>query len=235
MISVEAKNSMAKAFPKFREMKWRIEVLGKPKVFCIGRNKTGTTSVKRAFQDLGYRVGKEEMAYKYLHSYAKRDFKPIIKFCKTAQVFEDIPFSLPYTYQAMDDAYPGSKFILTIRDSADQWVKSLLNHHKRRFGSNGQLPTKDQLKKLYKTPGLNRWDFEKIKYDMTENDLYDVEFLKETYHHHNKEILNYFRHRKNDLLIINLSETGSYQRFCEFLGENPLYKKFPHLNRSQDL
>lgn len=95
MKSAEVKNLVAKAFPKIREMKRKVEVLVKPKIFCTGRNKTGTTSVKRAFQDLGYRVGKEEMAYKYLHAYAKRDFKPIKKFCKTAQVFEDIPFSLP--------------------------------------------------------------------------------------------------------------------------------------------
>jgi hypothetical protein len=63
MISEEIKNILVKAFPKFREMEWRIEVIGKPKVFCIERNKTGTTSVKRVFQILGYRVGKEEMAY----------------------------------------------------------------------------------------------------------------------------------------------------------------------------
>lgn len=135
----------------------------------------------------------------------------------------------------MDDANPESKSILTIRDSADQWVKSLLNHHKRRFGNNGQLPLKDQLEKLYKIPGLNRWDFEKIKYDTTENDLYDSEFLKETYHRHIKAIINYFRHRNNDVLVIKLSKPDSYQRFCDFLGEILLYKEFPHLNRSEDL
>jgi hypothetical protein len=62
----------------------------------------------------------------------------------------------------MDHAFPDSKFIPIIRDSADQWVKSLLNHHKRRFGNNGQFPTKDQLKKLYKMPGLNRWNLRKL-------------------------------------------------------------------------
>ena len=124
MINTETKNKLAHTFPNLRKLKWKIEVLGKPKIFCIGRNKTGTTSIKRAFQDLGYRVGKEETAFTFMHSYAKRDFRPIIRFCRTAQVFEDIPFSLFYTYQAVDYAYPGSKFILTIRDSADQWVNS---------------------------------------------------------------------------------------------------------------
>jgi hypothetical protein len=78
-------------------------------------------------------------------------------------------------------------------------------------------------------------EFEKIKYYLSENDLYDEDLLKETYDRHNEEILNYFRHRKNDLLLINLSEGDSYQCFCNFLGEIPLYEKFPHLNSGRDL
>jgi hypothetical protein len=35
---------------------------GKVKYFCIGRNKTGTTSLKRAFEDLGYPVGDQRKA-----------------------------------------------------------------------------------------------------------------------------------------------------------------------------
>lgn len=233
MISTEAKKILAKTFPNVRKLKQKIEVLGKPKIFCIGRNKTGTTSLTKAFRDLGYRVGNEEKAYTLLASYSKREFHPIIRYCKTAQVFQDVPFSLAYTYQVVDQAYPGSKFILTIRDSADQWVESLVNHHKRSFGKNRQLPTKEDLKKLYKIPGLNRWDYENIKYDLTEKNLYDEDFLKAAYNHHNDDVLNYFRYRKKDLLVINLSEYGSYQRFCDFLGESPQYEKFPHLNKSK--
>jgi len=32
------------------------------------------------------------------------------------------------------------------------------------------------------------------------------------------KIDGYFRHRPNDLLVINLKEKDSYKRFCDFLG-----------------
>lgn len=47
-----------KVFYKCRDevsaLKLRLKATGKQKVFCIGRNKTGTTSVERAFKDLGF-------------------------------------------------------------------------------------------------------------------------------------------------------------------------------------
>lgn len=71
---------------------------GKVKFFCIGRNKTGTTSLKSAFEDLGYPVGNQRKAEiltgKY---YFEGNFQPIVDYCKTAQVFQDVPFSYPNT------------------------------------------------------------------------------------------------------------------------------------------
>jgi hypothetical protein len=90
---------------------------GKVKVFCIGRNKTGTTSLKRAFEDLGYPVGDQRKAEILTGKhYFDGNFQPIIDYCKTAQVFQDVPFSYPETYKYLDKAYPGGKFILTLRD-----------------------------------------------------------------------------------------------------------------------
>ena len=41
----------------------RIESYGKVKYFCIGRNKTGTTSLKAAFEMLSYPVGNQRTPY----------------------------------------------------------------------------------------------------------------------------------------------------------------------------
>ena len=75
------------------------------KVFCIGRNKTGTTSVQRALQMLGYKVGYEKVAALFIDDWAKRDFRRLIQYCQTADAFQDIPFSLSFTYQALDQAF----------------------------------------------------------------------------------------------------------------------------------
>ena len=47
---------------KLLEFKNKNKAKGKQKIFCIGRNKTGTTSLKRAFEDLGYPVGDQRKA-----------------------------------------------------------------------------------------------------------------------------------------------------------------------------
>lgn len=229
------KYGITKRFPSLQTLKHQLEVYGKQKFFCIGFGKTGTTSLTKAFRDLGYRVGQQRKVIIFMREYAKRDFDPIIQFCKTAQVFQDNPFGLPYTFQALDSAYPGSKFILTVRDSADQWYQSLINHHTRAFGKNGQLPARELYERINKIPGLNRWDYEKIKFNTPEKDIFDEEALKSIYLKHIETVHDYFRYRKNDLLVINLSEANSYQKFCDFLGEKPVYDKFPHLNRGTNL
>src|SRR5207249_2275253 len=80
-------------------------VKNKQKIFCIGRNKTGTQSLKKAMSDLGYITGNQRKAEKLIDYYKIRDFKPIIDFCKTAQFFQDVPFSWPFTFIAMDVAF----------------------------------------------------------------------------------------------------------------------------------
>ena len=87
----------------------------RPKVFCIGQNKTGTTSVEAVLKQLGYKMGNQAKAELLIHDWAKRDFKEIVKFCRSADAFQDIPFSNDFTYEILDYAFPDSKFILTVR------------------------------------------------------------------------------------------------------------------------
>jgi len=107
-----------------------IKVYGKPKIFCIGLNKTGTTSLKKEMILQGFVVGNQRKAELLFDDWVQRDFRRIIRYCRTAQFFQDEPFSCPYTFIAMDQAFLGSKFILTIRDDAEQWYNSLIKSEK---------------------------------------------------------------------------------------------------------
>ena len=118
--------------------------LKQTKVFCIGRNKTGTTSLKTALSDLGYRVGDQRQAEKLIEHWRDRDFGPIIEYCRSAEAFQDVPFSLPFTYVALDQAFPGSKFILSVRDP-DDWYESYIRHQKQVVGTN-DVSTPEELK-----------------------------------------------------------------------------------------
>jgi len=93
---------------KIRNSRNVIRVIGKQKIFCIGLNKTGTTSLKVEMEKLGYVVGNQLQAELLFDDWIKRDFKRLIRYCYTAQFFQDIPFSCPYTFITLDHAFPGS-------------------------------------------------------------------------------------------------------------------------------
>jgi hypothetical protein len=202
----------------------------RPKVFCIGHNKTGTTSLEKALRDLGYKVGNQATAELLIHDYAKRNFRPIVEYCRTAEAFQDIPFSLPYTYQILDYAFPGSKFILSVRDNEDEWYRSLIRFHQKRLGLRGK-PTKEDLQHdPYRYIGFI-WDATRIIFETPEDDPFHERIMKEYYFRHNADVIRYFRCRDN-LLVINLKENDGYKRFCAFLDVEPVYNDFPWLNRT---
>src|SRR4051812_14602679 len=98
----------------------------KEKVFCIGLNKTGTTSMKKVLENFGYKLNIQREAEMLSVEYSKRNFKPVIDHCLTADAFQDAPFSFPYTFVILDHYFPNAKFVLTVRDSTEQWYKSMV-------------------------------------------------------------------------------------------------------------
>ena len=204
------------------------------KVFCIGMNKTGTTSLKRSLKDLGYEVGNQLNAERLLIDYRKGDFDSIIKYCKTAEVFQDVPFSLPGTYKKVDKEFPNSKFILTIRDSPEQWFQSLANFHSKLFGK-GKIPTIENLKESeYVYTGYIFQVLTSLSSKL-KSDPYNKKILTDCYTIYNDEVITYFKNRTNDLLVINLSEPDSYSRLLKFLGITSETKEFPWENKTANI
>lgn len=213
---------------------YRIKLLKKKKVFCIGRNKTGTTSLKKAFEDLGYIVGNQREAELLSSDYFKNDFSNIIEYCKKSEVFQDIPFSYPETYKVLDITFPGSKFVLSIRDNPEQWYKSVTTYHSKLFGR-GQVPTADDLKNAtYVYEGWMWYNISNL-YKTTEQDPYHKETLIQHYIKYNHDVQEYFKGRDNDLLVINLSEEDAYNKFCSFLKVKSPFKDFPWANKTENI
>eukprot|EP01038_Epipyxis_sp_PR26KG_P003785 gene3785-biopygen2823 len=89
-----------------------------------------------------------------LGDWRERRFDRIAQLAQTADAFQDVPFSLPGTYAEMDAQFPGSRFILTVRDSADQWYRSVTRFHTKIVNQGRSLPTADDLKRFaYRHPG----------------------------------------------------------------------------------
>ena len=201
------------------------------KIFCIGCNKTGTTSLQKSFSDLSFNVGNQYQAELLINEYMRGNFDAIIKYCESAQVFQDFPFSMPNTFKHLDKAYPNSKFILSIRDNPEQWYNSLIKFHSKLFG-NGKVPTKEDLMNVkYVFKGW-MWKFNRLFDGLPENDPYNKEILMNHYQKYNEEVIKYFKDRPNDLLIINLSDKNAYKKFCSFLDISSPFNDFPWENKT---
>ncbi len=220
-----------KSYRLLKAISNRLRSRGKRKYFCIGQNKTGTTSVKKAFEDLGFPVGDQGVAQRIADKYYFcADFQPIIEYCKSAQVFQDIPFSFPDTFKYLDQAFPGSKFILTVRDDGEQWYKSLIGFHSKVFG-NGIVPSAECLQE--DDSFIKGFWYKAVKlYGAPDEDIYNKEILIDSYNRYNKIVMEYFKNRPNDLLILNVAEKCSYTKFVEFLGIKPIYDDFPWENKT---
>ncbi len=209
-----------------------------PKIFCVGFNKTGTTTLLQEFKSLGYATGNPLEAQLIANRhYFRGEFRPIINYCATAQVFQDAPFSYPGTFRHLDDAFPGSRFILSVRDSADQWYSSLTRFHAKLFG-NGRVPTCEDLRRAERTrigyvPRLtlrflglrlivqraHRLPVNTMRlYGTRPEDPYNREMLTSAYNRHNEEVREHFHNRPGDLLEVNVARPEDYQRFLDFLG-----------------
>lgn len=204
----------------------------RPKIFCVGANKTGTTSIAEVFRSLGLKVGNQAKAERLLRQWAVRDFRQLLAYCRTAEAFQDIPFSYPDTYRVLDQAFPGSKFILTVRNNADEWYESLVRFHTRLLGKN-RRPTADDLRQFdYLWPGF-LWEAQTLRYRADEHTLYDKALYTGCYEAHNQEIIDYFKDRPHDLLVLNLADADAMERLLTFLGYPYRGEKMPHANASK--
>lgn len=205
------------------------------KVFCIGFNKTGTTTLEQTLIQLGYKMGNQAKGELLFLDWFKRDFKSIIKHCNTADAFQDIPFSLPYTFMMLDQYYKNAKFVLTVRDSELQWYESLTKFHSKLWGEGKRLPTAEDMKNAtYRYRGFTYESF-KLIYNTPDDDLYNKAILTKLYKLHNYTVEDYFRGNPEKFLIINVSKSSDYAKLCTFLGKPVKADDFPWKNKTSDL
>jgi hypothetical protein len=203
----------------------------KEKIFCIGMGKTGTTSLEAFFRELGFTLGNQNEGEDLLEDWAVRNFRPIVAFACSAQVFQDIPFCLPFTYAFLDCAYPGSKFILSVRDDAEKWYQSLVRFISGLVGKEG-VPTGDDLREfVHRHKG---WLLQSMKliYGVSDENPFDKAKLIEVYESHNAAVRDYFRYRPDSLLTVNLRNQDAAKKIMKFLGLPYGGETMPHLNRS---
>jgi len=181
------------------------------KVFSIGFQKTGTSSLMWALKELGFNVC-DGCGHAMNPNIAEEVFDICDELAEQYDAFEDHPWSV--LYKRMDEKYPNSKFILTVRET-EQWIKSVRSH----FGES-YIP-------------LHEWIYGKGSPKGNEQLYID------RYEKHNAEVLDYFKDRPNDLLVIDFSQKRTdkqlWNDLCNFLDKPiPNVKKFPYSNSTKD-
>ena len=177
----------------------------KQKVFCIGFHKTGTTSLASALTHLGYRVAGNQ-------GVDDPDIANKVQAIADALVgeydaFEDNPW--PILFKELDRKYPGNRFILTLR-SPESWIQSQLKH----FGST-------------ETP-MRQWIYG-VGCPQGNEEIYLKRFEA-----HNREVLEYFQDRPNDLLVMDFTKGDGWEKLCDFLDVEVPDIPFPHFNKASD-
>lgn len=201
---------------------------GTKKVFVIGLNKTGTTSIEIALKELGFIMGDQGKATVQMRKVKNNDFSWIEELTRSAEAFQDIPYSLPSVYKELYIRYPNAKYILSVRDSAEQWFNSIYSFHKKVLFEETE-PDKEKIKNhqhIY--PGFLQ-EFIDYCFDGV---VYDKEYYETKYTKHTENVIQFFKENDGELLTINVSRPEDYKRLCEFLGKTPKRNGFPWVNKT---
>jgi hypothetical protein len=177
----------------------------KAKVFCVGFHKTGTTSLAVALKALGYRVTGPNGVHD--PEIATNVLPMAHGLVGKYDAFADNPW--PVIYRHLDVRYPGSRFILLLRDPAS-WIESQVRHFGRK-----------------ETP-MRKWIYG-VGCPEGNEDTYLKRFKD-----HNADVLSYFKSRPRDLLVMELSRGDGWNELCPFLGADIPDIPFPHVNRASD-
>ena len=221
-----------KEFPGLFSYSNRIRSANKQKVYCIGYNKTGTTTIKEELIRFGFVMGDQRAAERlYPKICFENQWDLLREYCGSAQAFQDVPFSVAGVFPYLDEWFPNSKFILTVRDTPEQWYSSLLRFHTKKFGRDGKCPTGDDLMKAeYISKG---WMYNIIRRFGTSHDRpYQPDVMMANYSQHINDARLYFSDRDSDFIEINVAIPEDYQRLCNFLNVKPSRSAFLHANRT---
>ena len=187
--------------------------MSEQKVFGIGFHKTGTTSLGAALAALGYAtcdgaeavrqaVGHREM----MRMLREKQLDPIMRVAEDYDGFTDNPWFI--LYRELDQRFPGSKFILTVRDER-RWLESAVRY----FGE-----TESDLRAWIYGSGRpvgneQRWI--------------------ERYRDHIAQVKAYFRDRPGDLLVVDWEQGGGWDDLARFLRRPSPGQPFPHLTKER--
>ena len=178
------------------------------KIFGIGWAKTGTTTLGRCFEMLGFNHQSQKL--ELVKDLATGDLSRIMALANEKESFEDWPWIL--LYKELDLAFPQSRFVLTQRESG-KWLRSYKNMLR------GQGENSEELNQI-----------RQILYGLPFPHVTDAALIKR-YEKHNADVSAYFQRRPEALLVVDWERGHGWRDLCGFLSKEIPQEPFPHANR----
>lgn len=174
------------------------------KIFGLGLSKTGTTSLNSALRLLGFKTRHNPFM---MLSCKKGELSINMNKVGKYDGLTDTPVAR--FYKELDREFPGSKFILTVRDKRS-WLNSCERH----------------IWMGRKKPGV----MNQLHKDLYGTSFYDEKQFLDAYDKHVKDVTEYFKNRKKDLLVMNICKGDGWEKLCAFLNKPMPKVPFPKSN-----
>lgn len=190
------------------------------KIFGVGMSKTGTTTLGTCFEILGLvpTIGfHKKMKAKLFQGkkinpvnlklsddelqagFDDKTLEYVRKEVSRYVSFQDSPWYL--LFKELDEMFPNSKFILTLRKDAAAQARSDWYHNCKLGYCSGE-PTQSYIDEQVRD-----------------------------YEAHNQRVIAYFKDRPEDLLVVCWEQGHGWQELCAFLGCAIPDQAFPHANK----
>ena len=121
-------------------------------------------------------------------------------------------------FEMFDKQYPGSKFILTVRDR-ESWLRSCQNHwFNRPAFKEAEDPDEEThylMRQFLRSSVFGCYNFVPERFVWV-------------YEQYVKRVMDYFKDRPEDLLVINVCEGEGYEKLAPFLNRPLPTQPFPH-------
>jgi hypothetical protein len=166
----------------------------KYRVWNVGLPRTGTTTFCEALKILGYTNIKHNPRFEHLQD---------------LQAASDAGCVLYYKY--LDYKYPGSKFVLALRDLSS-WLESAEFIYTKYPATDKDIAI---LRRMH----------------IYESVTFDRQKFIDAYYRHHADVRRYFQNRPQDLLEINFTTGEGWEKLCPFLELPIPDTPFPHKNK----
>lgn len=212
------------------------------KIFCVGYNKTGTTTLESTLRLYGFHMPRQpEQEVRLTRRVFSTDYSEFLSFVSKYDAFQDMPFSQGLTFVAADALFPNSKFILSVRDS-EAWYRSLVAFHKKLFNIDASASSEQDFRQkhtyLYKDYGYSNKQRHLTRYEAGNpvvdwSRLYDKDYYIAEYESRNDAIRKYFISAPEKLLVIDVTREKTTRKICTFLNIPEEFAiPMPHRNKT---